>query len=128
MRPVLTIVCGALLLAAACSGDDPKAQGEECFASSECADGLTCDFGMSPATCQPNQTPLPDADTRVIDAPANQIDAGPPPIDAPPGTPDARPPAIDAAQPDAPVMQPDAALPDAMAPDAATPDATGTDA
>lgn len=99
--------------AVACSGDSLKAEGEECVASSECAAGLTCDFGASPPVCRPNQT-LPDA-------------AAPAP-DAPPGTPDAAPApdapgAPDAAAPDAPGA-PDAAAPDApAAADAAAPDA-----
>jgi hypothetical protein len=39
--------------ASACSNDSLKGAGEECFGSTECAEGLVCDFGSSPATCQP---------------------------------------------------------------------------
>jgi hypothetical protein len=68
--------------AAACGGDDLKAQGETCFASSECAAGLTCDFGVSPAVCAPNQTNNP---------PDASVD---PPVDAEPPLPDGDPGAV----------------------------------
>jgi hypothetical protein len=96
------IVCALL---AACGGDDLKGQGEECFGSSECADGLTCDFGQAPAVCAPMQTPTPDAmpvidaDPNAPDAPVGRIDAAPGTPDAAPGTPDATPAPIDATPP-----------------------------
>lgn len=36
-----------------CSDDPKKGAGEECFGSAECAEGLACDVGSTPATCQP---------------------------------------------------------------------------
>ncbi|HUH02728.1 MAG TPA: hypothetical protein VML75_12105 [Kofleriaceae bacterium] len=36
-----------------CADDSKKSAGEECFGSAECADGLVCDVGSTPATCQP---------------------------------------------------------------------------
>jgi hypothetical protein len=66
--------------AAGCGGDELKAQGAECFASSQCAAGLTCDFGVSPAVCAPNQTDRPpDAGSEPA------IDAEPPLPDGDPG-------------------------------------------
>jgi hypothetical protein len=98
----------AVLAAAACGGDDRKGEGEECTASSECADGLTCDFGATPPVCRPTQTPVPDAAPVIIDA------AAAPHPDAPPGTPDAAPGTPDAPPPpDALVPPPDAPIPDA---------------
>ena len=82
------------LTLAACGGATPKAAGEECVASSECADGLVCDLGRTPAVCAGSLTAVVDAppapvdaaeaDAAAIDAPAidaRVIDA--PAIDAP---------------------------------------------
>jgi hypothetical protein len=100
----------------ACKGSTGSLQaGEECHGSSECAPGLVCDFGQTPAVCAGNLTVPPDA-SPLPDAPPDQPDAPPTP-DAPPGTPDAAP------TPDAPLAMPDAPLPDAAVPDAALPDA-----
>jgi hypothetical protein len=111
----------AMLVAAAvavgCGSGDLKAAGEECFASSECEPGLTCDFAVMPPVCSGGQTQRPDA-APLPDAAPSAPDATPRP-DARPGTPDAAPP--DAAPPDA--APPDAAPPDAALPDAASPDA-----
>jgi hypothetical protein len=106
-----------LVLVLGCGDDTFKQQGEPCFASSECAPGLVCDFGANPEpVCAEMGTPLPDASdidaAPTIDADPAAPDAAPLP-DAPPGTPDAAP------TPDAPLP------PDAMpTPDAAVPDAT----
>lgn len=89
-----------LLAVVACGGDDRKGEGEECVASSECADGLTCDFGATPPVCRPMQTPVPDAAVGPVDAAVPVIDADPLAPDAPPGTPDAPPLPIDASPPD----------------------------
>lgn len=110
---IATILVTATL---GCGDDTFKQQGEPCFASSECAPGLTCDFGANPEpVCAPTQTPLPDAsdvDAAVTtDAPTGTPDATLAP-DAPPGTPDAAP------TPDAPPPVPDAAIPDATPADA----------
>jgi hypothetical protein len=44
----------ALIAVVGGCGDDPKkGAGEECFGSAECGDGLVCDVGSMPATCQP---------------------------------------------------------------------------
>lgn len=103
--------CSLVFLAAACGGADLKGAGEECVASSECADGLTCDFGRVPPTCQPQQTPTPDAAPGAPDAPPA------PAVDAAPGTPDAPPPpppdAMPPPPPDAMPPPPDAAVADA---------------
>ncbi len=95
--------------AVACGSSSLKAQGEECFASAECAVGLVCDLAAQPSVCLPTATspPEPDASAPVLDAASAQADAAP-------GSPDAAPP--DAAEPDA-------ALPDADVPDADLPDA-----
>jgi hypothetical protein len=104
---------GLVLLVAACGDSSLKAQGESCFGSSECAEGLTCDFGQTPSVCATSQTqrppdaaptPQPDADPNQPDADLSIPDATPTP-DAMPGVPDAMP-------------APDAALPDATPPDA----------
>ncbi|HVK77176.1 MAG TPA: hypothetical protein VM734_27910 [Kofleriaceae bacterium] len=111
---------GAVL--AGCGGSSLKAVGEECVASSECADGLVCDLGQSPAVCAGNVTVVVDAaeppidaaeadgppgtdgpvvDAAVIDAAVTdaRIDAPPPPVDA---SPDAEEPDADVdAAPDA---------------------------
>ncbi len=102
-----------LLVVVACGGSDLKAEGEECIASSECATGLTCDFGATPPVCRPTQTPVPDAAVRTIDASGPVIDADPLAPDAAPGAPDAPPLPIDAAP-----LPPDAAPPDGAAVDA----------
>lgn len=97
------------LLAVACGDRDLKVSGEECVATSECAAGLVCDFGQTPAVCSefttepPDAGPLPPDGPPAIDAPPSPIDAPPTPIDAPP---------IDAPPPDA--MPIDAPAPDAM--------------
>jgi len=91
--PLLACLLFAIV---ACGGSDLKGEGEECVASSECADGLTCDFGATPAICKPMQTPVPDAAVRPIDAAGPVIDADPLAPDATPGTPDATPLPIDA--------------------------------
>lgn len=83
-----------LAVAAAGCGKDYKYAGDECVATSECAPGLVCDLGQSPAVCAEFTTDEPDA------APAG-IDAAPP-IDGPPGTIDAPP--IDAPMIDAPMV------------------------
>lgn len=119
-RLVRLVGCAALIgataLAASCGEYSPRAMGEECHASSECEDGLLCDFGVSPHVCSPTQTdaspidayvpPPPDAGPD-IDAPphpdagpdidaatqidaSSDVDARPPPDSAPP--PDAEPP------------------------------------
>lgn len=110
-RLVVSLSFGLFLVAAACGGRELKAAGEECVATSECDDGLVCDFGQTPAVCAEFTTEPPDA--------------GPPPPDGPPGI-DAPPNPIDAAAPDAMPIDaapPDAAPPDAMPIDAPPPDA-----
>lgn len=98
----------------ACGTQDPKAQGEECFGTSECADGLLCNTTLDRPVCTPGLDMLPvDAAVPAIDAPPDVIDAPPGVIDAPPAMIDAPPMAIDAAPIDAPPMTIDAALPDA---------------
>ena len=94
-RILAGIVCAAL---AACGGNDLKGDGEECFGSSECAAGLTCDFGQVPAICSPMQTPIPDA-MPMVDADPAAPDAAIGQPDAAPGTPDAAPALIDATPP-----------------------------
>jgi hypothetical protein len=100
---------GALTLLAC--GSELKAQGEECFASSECASGLLCNFAADPPRCEAEGAGAPPPDA----PPMQMFDAGPGPDAAPvpdaaPGTPDAAPP-------------PDASPPDASPPDASLPDA-----
>jgi hypothetical protein len=117
MRPaLLQLGWLAALVLGACGDPALKAAGDSCFASSECADGLTCDFGQDPPVCAGMQTAQPDA-APVPDAPPDQPDAAPVP-DAPPGTPDAAP------VPDAPPSPPDAAEPPDAPP--APPDAAET--
>lgn len=111
----VSVLAVIAVLAGGCS-DTLKAAGEQCFGSSECEDGLTCDFGQDPPVCASSQTPLPDAMVAPV------IDAAPM-IDADPNQPDADP-----TQPDADVTIPDAAVPDAALPDAAIPDAAVPDA
>ncbi|MBL4632419.1 MAG: hypothetical protein JKY56_01030 [Kofleriaceae bacterium] len=124
MKNLLTAILLSTL-ALACSGDELKAAGSQCFGSAECADGLTCDFGQSPALCAPGQTDLP------VDA-ANIVESDATLADAQPGAPDARvTPAPDAAVtpvPDAMPIAPDATVLDAALPDATLPDATLPDA
>ncbi len=71
----------------ACGSSDLKGQGQECFGSTECEPGLTCDLGQSPAVCAPNQTLRPDAavDVPLIDADVVAPDAEPPLPDGDPG-------------------------------------------
>lgn len=82
-----------VLLGIAGCGDRPvKAEGEECFASSECDTGLVCDLAADPAVCR-----------SMGSGPGPQPDAGPGPVvDAAAGTPDSAPIIFDAAVFDAP--------------------------
>lgn len=102
MRTTLASV--ALAVVTACGGASLKEAGEECVASSECAAGLVCDLGQSPAVCAGNTTadavvidasPGDDAPEVIVDAPEFIVDApevivdaavidAPPPIDAAP--------------------------------------------
>ncbi len=117
-----TLLTAILLstLALACSGDELKAAGSQCFGSAECVDGLTCDFGQSPAVCAPGQTDLPVDAANIVDIDATQTatDARVTPV--PDATVDPVPDAMQIA-PDATVL--DAAVPDATLPDATLPDA-----
>jgi hypothetical protein len=101
-----------VLFSLACGDPALKGNGEECFGSAECSEGLTCNLGEQPPRCRSMQTPLPDA--------AAPIDADPNVPDADPTVPDGAPP------PDAPSGIPDAVVPDAVVPDAVVPDADPT--
>jgi hypothetical protein len=102
-HPVRTSL-SLLVLLAACGDPSLKGEGEECFGTAECREGLTCNLGEQPSRCRSMQTPLPDA--------AASIDADLDLPDADPTAPDA------AAPPDAPSGIPDAQVPDAEVPDA----------
>ena len=109
----LVTACAAAMFAAgpACSSEDPRGAGEECFASSECGPGLVCNLAADPPVCAGTGAVPPQPD-----APPQQVfDAGP----TPDGSPD---------QPDSGPQPPDAAPPDAAPPDAAPPDAAPPDA
>ena len=109
-----TLACLALLacLSAACSSDDLKGEGEECFGTAECAPGLVCNPALTPQVCSlPSDQPPPDAAVEIPDAPPVP-DAGQTP-DAPPAPPPDAPPA----------PPPDAPLPDATVFDATVADA-----
>ena len=84
MRWLLAAVVAALL-AAACGGTALRSDGQTCSASSECAEGLVCNFGVDPHVCASMGMPPPPDAPEVIDANANLPDV-------PPGTPDARVP------------------------------------
>lgn len=112
MKGALLAVCG-LLLAAGCGNNGGRAEGEECFGTSECASGLICNPGENPRRCRQMNT-LPDAAVIFDAAPAPDADPNAP--DADPTAPDAMPGVPDAAVPDAAI--PDAAIPDANLPDA----------
>ena len=87
MRWLLTI---ALVGLVGCGDRPVKAEGEACFASSECDTGLVCDLAADPAVCR-----------SMGSGPGPQPDGGPV-VDAAPGQPDAAPVIIDAAVFDAP--------------------------
>jgi hypothetical protein len=117
MRARLLAFATTMMLGAgvtACGTPELKADGEPCFASSECDVGLTCDFGSDPPVCRGMQSApppvTPDAGT-VSDGGAGAPDAGAGAPDAGAGTPDAAPGAPDAAPvpPDAAPIPPDAA-------------------
>jgi hypothetical protein len=104
----------------ACATPDLKAEGEPCFASSECDVGLTCDFGSDPAVCRTQQTgggPSPDGGITPDARPGVTPDAGDvvPPPDAgnvvPPDAGIVVPPDAAVPPPDAAPVPPDAALP-----------------
>jgi hypothetical protein len=79
-------------LVAGCGDRPVKAEGEECFASSECDTGLVCDLAAEPAVCR-----------QMGSGPGPQPDGSPGPVvDAAPGTPDSAAPVIDASLFDAP--------------------------
>jgi hypothetical protein len=110
----ISLVLGSSITA--CSTTDLKAEGEPCFASSECDVGLTCDFGSDPPVCRSQQSgppgsgpdagPAPDASPGTLPDAGGPPDAGAPPPDAGPVPPDAALP-----PPDATAPPPDAALP-----------------
>jgi hypothetical protein len=112
---VVLFACTAL----GCAANSLKSAGEECFGTSECAPGLVCNYGYTPAMCTDPSDRPPDAAVPTPDAAPvvdGDIPDGPvtPPPDGPP-PPDALPP--DAPPPDAP--PPDAPPPDAPVADAA---------
>jgi hypothetical protein len=84
----------ALLFSLAACGDAaPRAAGEPCVGTAECAAGLVCDFGQSPAICAGSGSggPAIDAAADGIDAAmggpadadvADVVDAAAPPVDA----------------------------------------------
>jgi hypothetical protein len=90
-----------LAVSAAGCGKDYKYAGDECVASSECAEGLVCDLGQTPAVCAEMTTDPPDAAPTPIDGPPGTIDAPPTPIDGPPTPIDGPPTPIDAPMIDA---------------------------
>jgi hypothetical protein len=76
-----------------CGGErTQRAAGEVCVASTECADGLVCDFGQEPARCaETGSGGGPDPiDAATFDGAPGTIDADLGPADA--GAPDAEPP------------------------------------
>jgi len=114
----------AVFASASCSDYSLKAEGQECYAASECEQGLLCDFGVSPPVCSPTQTDASviDAYVPVPDAPP-EIDTLPPPdVSAIDASVDAAV-EIDARVPDA-LPESDAEVPDAVPDvDAEEPDA-----
>ena len=81
MRTALAAL--VLMVAAGCGNRQLKAAGAPCVATSECEEGLTCDFGQSPAVCAGGQSGGGDA--AVVPLDGNQVPsdgAPPPPADA----------------------------------------------
>lgn len=77
---ILVAALALLAIAAGCNTRDLKASGAPCTATSECQEGLTCDFGQDPPTCASNQSGGDgdgDDDAAPIDAPPGPIDAAP---------------------------------------------------
>jgi hypothetical protein len=76
----------ALVVAAGCGDRQLKAAGAPCVATSECEEGLTCDFGQSPAVCAGGQSGGGEADAAVTPPDGGQVPpvdgALPPPADA----------------------------------------------
>jgi hypothetical protein len=73
----VAVIVAVLVVVVACGGGSLKASGEECFASSECDQGLVCDFGRSPAVCASTGT-IVDA-APVVEVDADPVDASPDP-------------------------------------------------
>jgi hypothetical protein len=67
-----------LVVTAGCGNRQPKAAGAPCVATSECEEGLTCDFGQSPAVCAGNQSGG-DGDA-AVPTDGNPTDGSPPPL------------------------------------------------
>lgn len=98
MRAVLI----AALLVAACGERALKSEGAECFASSECAPNLVCDFGADPHVCSTMGTPGDPDPADASNLPAADADPNAPDAsDLPPDF-DAAAPVFDAASFDAP--------------------------
>jgi hypothetical protein len=68
-----------LVVAAGCGNRQLKAAGASCVATSECEEGLTCDFGQSPAVCAGGQSGG-DGDAAVVPTDGNPTDGSPPPL------------------------------------------------
>jgi len=66
-------------------------EGDECVATSQCAQGLICDLAGTPHVCSSQGTRPPDAGPAAPDADPAVPDAPPAPIDA---APDAAPDAM----------------------------------
>lgn len=116
----LVPVLAMLWLAAGCVSS-PRGAGEQCFGTTECDEGLTCDFGQSPPVCAEGQGGDGVSDAAVHDAGAEPDAVAA--ADAAPGAPDAAPEPDATPTPDA-TPEPDAT----PAPDATPePDAMPTD-
>lgn len=98
MRSIVFLALFLGMTTMGCADTSVQGDGEECFSSSECAEGLLCDFGATPSVCRAQQTgggPVPVADaapsTPVDGAPVLRPDAAPVIPDAAPIIPDAAP-------------------------------------
>lgn len=80
MRILAVLALAAGLAGASCNKRDLKAAGAPCNATSECQEGLTCDFGQDPPTCAAGQSGDGDgdADAAPTDGTPQPADAAPP--------------------------------------------------
>jgi hypothetical protein len=75
-RPTIARALAAVVwlgVAQGCGGDSNLAEGATCTSSTECANGLLCDFGKTPHVCAKSETISHDMAMRLGDASVHDL-------------------------------------------------------